>query len=332
MQGIRPAVFSLLVVTAAAFMIAGVQASTIASSSLKSLYFTQGDESWVLLSTSSGSGAVVQISFSIAPQRDSGRVFYAVEKAVAPTHTAIIGVQFDPQFGAELIISAPTANVYKSARLEMPPSTDWYRFHISYNFTENSVGNISFSVDGSPDNKSVSVSAEGVSHLLRGCGEFYLGGLPSAYLQDPSTEDAQFWMKSMRNYIIASVNSFQGCMYSPEIQFSSGYVETPGVAKGRQWLANACGEVGNECSPLDPASCGAGVCAEDYDSIWRCDCRETEQTGKDCSLSESRLVHTVRHNNIHRFRAPNFGIICGYNIFIMVMVYIRYTGGCMGSL
>ena len=81
-------------------------------------------------------------------------------------------------------------------------------------------------------------------------------------------------------------------MYLPEIQYSNGYSEKPGVEGGQHWLANACGEVGNECSLLDSASCGAGVCLEDYDGVWKCDCRETVQSGKDCSMSESSTLGT----------------------------------------
>lgn len=280
MQDNRQAVVALLALAAAIFLVADVGANTTASSSLKSLYFTQVNESWVLLNTSNSSGVVVRISFSIAPLRYSGRVFYAVEKDVPPERAAIIGVQIDSRFGAEMIVSAPRENTHSNVWLEMPPNAEWYQFHILYNFTENSAGNISFVLDGSPNN--VSVSAQGVSHLLRGRADFYLGGVPPAYYQVSN----EVWMKTMRNHIIAGANSFEGCMYPPELHYSSGRAERPGVVEGEQWLANACGEVGNECSPLVAASCGPGVCTEDCDGIWRCDCRETEQAGKDCSLGE----------------------------------------------
>ena len=283
------AAFLLLALTAAGFLVVGVPASTTTSRPLKSLYFMEVDESWARLNTSSSFGAVVRISFSIAPQqRDSGRVFYAVEEGVPPAHAAIIGVQLDPRLRkAELIISAPRENIYKNFPLEMPPPAEWYHFYVFYNFTSSSVGNISFGADRSPD--SVSVSAEGVSHLLRGSGDFYLGGLPSSYFR--ISNDVR--MESMRNHIIAGARSFEGCMYAPEIHYSSGHVERPKVMEGQHWLANACGEVGNECSLLDPASCGEGACTEDHDDIWRCDCRETEQAGRDCSLSES-AVYSAR--------------------------------------
>lgn len=313
------AVFLLLALTAAGFLVVGAQTSTTTSPPLKSLYFTEGDESWARLNTSSSSGSVVRISFWIAPQqRDCGRVFYAVEEGVPPARAAIIGVQLDPRFRkAELIISAPSENVHKTLSLEMPPPAEWYHFYVFYHFTSNSVGNISFGADRSPVN--VSVSAEGVSHLLRGSGDFYLGGLPSSYFR--VSNDVQ--MKSMRNHIIAGARSFEGCMYSPEIRYSGGHVERPEVMEGQHWLANACGEVGNECSLLDPASCGEGACTEDHDGIWRCDCRETEQAGRDCFRSES-AVYSARalqtgglwNNSIHEFSAP---LVCEHtNIHSLV--------------
>ena len=307
------AVFLLLALTAAGFLVVGVLASTTTSPPVKSLYFTEVDESWARLNTSSSIGAVVRISFSIAPQQsDSGRVFYAVEEGVPPAHAAIIGVQLDPRLRkAELIVSAPRQNIHKTFSLEMPPPAEWYHFYLFYNFTSNNAGNISFGADRSPVN--VSFSAEGVSHLLRGSGDFYLGGLPSSYFR--ISNDVR--MKSMRNHLIAGAPSFEGCMYSPEIHYSSGHVERPEVMEGQHWLANACGEVGNECSLLDPASCGAGACTEDHDGIWRCDCRKTEQAGKDCSLSES-AVYSARalqtgglwDNDIHELSAT---LVCGHN-------------------